>query len=68
MMIIQQEETEEGEVIPYQQTELACGTQPNGQNPNLTIIWPMTVSHKVDEDSPLFQLKPSNSHIFQFLI
>ena len=59
MMIIQRAETEEGDIIPYQQTELVCGTQPDGTNPSLTIIWPATVSHVINEDSPLYGLKPS---------
>jgi hypothetical protein len=59
MMIIQRSETDEGDVIPYQQFELACGTQPDGTNPSLTIIWPATVSHVINEDSPLYGLKPS---------
>lgn len=32
MTIIQSEETEEGDVIPFQQSQLNCGTQTNGQN------------------------------------
>ncbi len=35
MMMIQRVETEEGDVIPYQQTELVCGTQPDGTNPSV---------------------------------
>jgi hypothetical protein len=34
-MMIQRVETEEGDVIPYQQTELVCGTQPDGTNPSV---------------------------------
>jgi hypothetical protein len=46
-------------------TELQCGTELDGANPSLSIIWPVTVSHKIDQDSPLYQLKPSNI-FFQF--
>jgi potassium inwardly-rectifying channel subfamily J len=61
MVIVRREETEEGYVIPFQQTELKCGTQLDGSNPSLAIIWPVTVSHKIDDESPLYDLKPSNN-------
>ena len=67
MVIIRREETDEGEIVPYQQTELHCGTELDGANPSLSIIWPVTVSHKIDQDSPLYQLKPSNILSFNFL-
>ena len=58
MVIIKKETTEEGESIPFQQTELECGTQIDGSNPSLSIIWPVTVSHKIDDASPFYELKP----------
>jgi hypothetical protein len=58
MKIIRKETTEEGEVIPFQQTELECGSQVDGSNPSVTIIWPVTVAHKIDESSPFYALKP----------
>ena len=58
MVIIKKEETEEGEIIPFQQTEMVCGSQINGSNPSLSIIWPVTIAHKIDDTSPLYELKP----------
>ncbi len=58
MSIIQDEKTDEGELIPFQLSELECGTQVNGTNPNISIIWPVTVSHQINEKSPLYDLTP----------
>ena len=58
MIIIRREDTEEGYKIPFQQTELPCGTEMDGSNPSVNIIWPATVSHKIDDQSPLYDLKP----------
>lgn len=58
MVIIKKETTDEGETIPFQQTELECGTHIDGNNSNLSLIWPVTISHKIDKISPFYQLKP----------
>ncbi len=68
MTVIRKEVTEEGELIPYYQSILECGTQMDGSNSNVSIIWPVTVSHKIDESSPFYTLKPSkqlNTFLYQ---
>jgi hypothetical protein len=58
MSIIRDEKTDEGEKIPFQLSELECGTQADGSNPNVSIIWPVTISHQINEKSPLYDLTP----------
>ena len=58
MSIIRDEETDEGEVIPFQLSELECGTAMDGSNPNVSIIWPITISHQISAKSPLYDLTP----------
>jgi len=37
MVVIMKEVTEEGEVIPYQQSDLECGSESNGQNDRILV-------------------------------
>ena len=46
--------TEEGEVIPYHQTELNVGADLEGEEDTVFFIWPTTVVHRIDEDSPFY--------------
>ncbi|CAB4063558.1 KCNJN [Lepeophtheirus salmonis] len=57
--IIQKEVTEEGEVIPYHQQDLLCGSDIEGTNNRVFIIFPVTISHKIDASSPLYNYSPS---------
>jgi potassium inwardly-rectifying channel subfamily J len=68
MTIIRKETTEEGEIIPHQQSELDCGTHLDGSNASVSIIWPVTVSHKINESSPFYALKPSNVFLLSKMI
>ncbi|KAJ8892253.1 hypothetical protein PR048_004833 [Dryococelus australis] len=51
--------TKEGEVLPQAQEELKVGT--DGGDENLFFIWPTTVVHRIDKDSPLYTV--SANHI-----
>ncbi|XP_063234505.1 G protein-activated inward rectifier potassium channel 3-like isoform X2 [Bacillus rossius redtenbacheri] len=51
--------TKEGEVLPQAQAELRVGT--DGGDENLFFIWPTTVVHRIDKDSPLYTV--SANHI-----
>ncbi len=92
MIIIRKEKTDEGEIIPYQQTDLECGSevrtnksavkktpalelplflsssQVDGGNDRVLILWPVTVSHKIDEDSPFYEMGPREMLGAQFEI
>jgi len=48
--------TEEGEEVFFHQEDLKVGTQLDGENENLMMLWPIIVSHKIDEDSPLYNM------------
>ena len=53
-----QEITDEGVVITNFQTELSCGVQLNGTQDYLLLLWPTIISHKIDEESPFFEMTP----------
>jgi len=55
-ILISKKVTREGEVIPYAQTELTVGTDSEGNEDELFFIWPTTIIHKIDEDSPLYDM------------
>jgi len=48
--------TEEGEEVFFHQEDIKVGTQLDGENENLMMLWPIIVSHKIDEDSPLYNM------------
>ncbi|XP_031773228.1 uncharacterized protein LOC100871820 isoform X2 [Apis florea] len=52
--LIRSRTTKEGEVLSQNQQELAVGT--DGQNGNLFFIWPTTIVHKINEDSPFYNM------------
>ena len=51
-ILISKKVTREGEVIPYAQTELLVGTDSEGEEDELFFIWPTTIIHKINQDSP----------------
>jgi len=53
--------TEEGEVIHLYQEELKVGTQLSGEDDRALLLWPITVAHKIDEDSPLWCMTPQET-------
>ncbi|XP_060802740.1 G protein-activated inward rectifier potassium channel 3 isoform X3 [Amyelois transitella] len=52
--IIRKKITREGEVLPFYQQELKVGA--DGEEDRLMFIWPMTIVHKINEKSPLYNL------------
>ena len=58
MIVVRKEKTEEGEVIPYQQTDLECGSEIDGSNDRVLIWWPVTISHMINEESPFYEMTP----------
>ncbi|CAK1596289.1 unnamed protein product [Parnassius mnemosyne] len=56
--IIRRKITREGEVLPFYQEELKVGA--DGEEDRLMFIWPMTIVHKINEKSPLYNLSASD--------
>ena len=55
-ILISKRVTQEGEVMPYAQTELTVGTDSEGEEDELFFIWPTTLIHKINEDSPFYDM------------
>jgi len=53
-ILISKRVTEEGEVLPYHQAELDVGTDSEGEEDEIFFIWPTTLVHKIDEESPFY--------------
>ncbi|XP_018565441.1 G protein-activated inward rectifier potassium channel 3 isoform X2 [Anoplophora glabripennis] len=56
--LICSKKTKEGEVLNNFQTELTVNA--DGCDGNLFFIWPMTIVHRIDEDSPFYQLSAAD--------
>ncbi|XP_032595678.1 G protein-activated inward rectifier potassium channel 3 isoform X3 [Drosophila grimshawi] len=56
--VIRKKVTKEGEVLPFYQQELHVGA--DGGEDRLMFIWPTTIVHKIDRNSPLFMLSASD--------
>ncbi|XP_014205713.1 G protein-activated inward rectifier potassium channel 3-like isoform X2 [Copidosoma floridanum] len=56
--MIKRKVTREGELLPFCQTELKVGG--DGEEDKIFFIWPTTVVHKIDEQSPLYHLSASD--------
>lgn len=50
--------TREGELLPFFQTELKVGG--DGEEDKIFFIWPTTIVHKIDEQSPLYHISASD--------
>ena len=55
-ILISKKVTLEGEVLPYAQTELTIGTDNDGEEDELFFIWPTTLIHKINSDSPFYDM------------
>jgi len=57
--VLKKETTTEGEEIPYQLKSMIFGSDLDGTpSEYFQMFWPMTISHKIDEDSPLYDISP----------
>ncbi|GJQ81862.1 hypothetical protein Trydic_g9888 [Trypoxylus dichotomus] len=64
--LIRPKTTKEGETLNQYQTELSVSA--DGCDGDLFFIWPMTIVHKIDSNSPLYHLSPRNFLNEQFEI
>ena len=60
VFIKDQEITDEGVTIPNLQQDLKCGVELDGSQDYLLLLWPTVISHKIDEDSPLYEMAPQD--------
>lgn len=56
--LIRSQQTKEGEANPVHITELNIGT--DDANNDLFFIWPMIVMHRIDENSPFYNMSASD--------
>ena len=54
------EETQEGRMLQYVKKEIKCGVQIDGTQNHLLLIWPTVIAHKIDENSPFFEMGPKD--------
>ena len=52
--------TEEGEVIPYDQREMKVGVDAKGEEDTILFLWPTSIVHVIDEDSPFYNMTASD--------
>ena len=55
-ILVSKKVTDEGEIIPYHPTELKVGVDIDGEVDTILFLWPATVIHKIDEESPFHHL------------
>ena len=55
-ILIKRRTTQEGEVIPIYQYDLQLGSPPGETEGRLFMVWPVIVEHRIDEDSPFWDL------------
>ncbi|XP_014480841.1 PREDICTED: G protein-activated inward rectifier potassium channel 3-like isoform X2 [Dinoponera quadriceps] len=56
--MIKRKVTKEGELLPFFQTELKVGG--DGEEDKIFFIWPTTIVHKIDRNSPLYRISASD--------
>jgi len=66
--MLRKDTTDEGEVVPYSLTRLEFGTEMDGSQDYFQMFWPLVISHKIDEESPLYDLAPRDILSRQFEI
>jgi len=54
--MVKKEITEEGEAIPYHLESMDFGSEIDGTQDFFQMFWPIIVSHKIDEESPLWEI------------
>lgn len=55
-LLVKKEITDEGEVIPYYMKNMEFGAEIDGSEDFFQMFWPVTVSHKITEDSELYDI------------
>ncbi|KAL4229645.1 inward rectifier potassium channel [Mactra antiquata] len=63
-LLIKKKITKEGEVLPLYQFDVDVGYY-EGQD-RLFLVWPVIIVHKINEDSPFWEMSPEDLHKEQF--
>jgi potassium inwardly-rectifying channel subfamily J len=63
-VLIKKKITKEGDVLPLYQFDVDLGF--NEGRDRLFLVWPVIIVHKIDEESPFWELTPEDLHREQF--
>jgi len=66
--IVRKQLTEEGEEIPYHLNAIEFGTDLDGTQDFFQLFWPIVLSHRIDENSPLWACSPKDLQTEEFEI
>lgn len=66
--MVRKSQTEEGETIPHHLFAIGFGTDLDGSQDFFQMYWPMVLSHRIDESSPLWSVAPSDLRTEHFEI
>jgi len=58
--MVKKEVTDEGEEIPYYLESMDFGTEIDGSNDFFQMFWPIVLAHKIDSESPLYNMSARN--------
>jgi len=58
--LVRKVKTDEGENIHFHQEELKVGTDLDGEDDRALILWPLTISHRIDSESPFWRMTPKD--------
>jgi len=56
--VVRNQVTEEGEEIPHHLHAIEFGTDLDGTQDFFQLFWPIVLSHRIDENSPLWEVSP----------
>ena len=66
--VVRREETVEGEHIPHHLYSIEFGTDLDGTQDFFQLFWPLVLSHRIDEKSPLWSLSPEVRRILSLIL
>ena len=68
--VVRREVTGEGEQIPHRLYSIEFGTDLDGTQDFFQMFWPVVVSHKIDEKSPLYAMSARDiaEHTFEIIL
>jgi len=66
--VVRRETTEEGEDIPHHLYSIEFGTDLDGTQDFFQLYWPLVLSHRIDDKSPLWTVSPEDLDTTRFEI
>jgi len=69
-VLLRRATTDEGEEIPYHLVSMDFGVEMDGSQDFFQMFWPVVVSHKIDEKSPLYSMSARDigEHTFEIIL